>query len=94
MGNRADKRHNCKASIAYNCFNKDNTFNGKMFNYSEGGMYFESDSFFEKGTNIFFKVKTCSSTTYGPEFSNGLRTVSIAEVRWWQEMSSEDSSRF
>jgi hypothetical protein len=94
MEKRVDRRHNCKVAVICNFFNKDKTFTAEMLNYSEGGIYFESDSFFEKGTNIFFKVKTCSSGTYGPGLGNGLRTVSLAEVRWWQEMSSEDSSRF
>lgn len=94
MKKRADKRHNCDASIICNHFNKENTFNAKLFNYSKCGMYFESDSFFEKRTNIFFKVKTCSFDNYQPELFNGLRTVSLAEVRWWKEISSEDSSRF
>lgn len=94
MEKRVDKRHNCEASILCNFFNKDRTITAEMLNYSEGGMHFESDSFFAKGTNILFRVKTCSSGTYGPELGNGLRTVSLAEVRWWQEMGSEDSSRF
>lgn len=94
MEKRVDKRHNCEASILCNFFNKDKIFTAETFNFSEGGMYFESDSFFEKGTNIFFKVKTYSSGTSGPELANELRTVSLAEVRWWQEMGSEDSSRF
>jgi len=65
-----------------------------MLNCGEGGMYFESDSFFKEGTNIFFKVKNFSFDTSAPELCDGLRTVSLAEVRWWKEMSSEDPSRF
>jgi hypothetical protein len=65
-----------------------------MLNCGEGGMYFESDSFFKEGTNIFFKVKTCSFDSSAPELCNGLRTASLAQVRWWKEMGGQDASRF
>ena len=94
MQNRADKRHKCEASVICNCFNKDKTFTAEMLNYSEGGMYFESDSFFKEGTNILFKLKTCSFDTSAPEPCSGLRSVSLAQVRWWKEMEEKDSSRF
>lgn len=94
MQKRIDKRHKCEASVTCNCFNKDKTVNATMLNCAEGGMYFESDSFFKEGTNIFLKVRDCSFDTSPPEICNGLRTVSLAEVRWWKEMDSEDASRF
>jgi len=94
MKKRADKRHKCEASVICNCFNKDKSFNVKMLNCGEGGMYFESDSFFKEGTNIFFKVKTCSFDTSATELCNGLRTASLAQVRWWKDMSSEDAFCF
>ena len=94
MQKRADKRHQCQASVICNCFNKDNMVNATMLNCGEGGMYFESDSFFKEGTNIFFKVKTCSFEPSAPELWNGLRTASLAQVRWWKEMGGQDASRF
>jgi len=94
MKRRVDKRHQCQASVICNCFNKDNTVNATMLNCGEGGMYFESDSFFKEGTNIFFKVKTCSFDSSAPELCNGLRTASLAQVRWWKEMGGQDASRF
>ena len=94
MEKRVEKRYNCKASIIYNCFNKENIFHAEMLNYSEGGMYFESDSFFKEGINIFFKINKCLFDASDPETCNGLRTVSLAEVRWWKEISGEDSSHF
>ena len=94
MQKRTNERHKCEASVVCNCFNKEKTVNATMLNCGEGGMYFESDSFFKEGTNIFFKVKTYSFDTSATEPCYGLRTVSLAQVRWWKEMSSEDASRF
>ena len=59
MEKRTDKRHRCKASIAWGCFNKKKLFNAKMLNYSKDGMYFECDVFFKKGANIYFQMNDC-----------------------------------
>jgi len=94
MKKRAVERHKCEASVICNCFNKDKTVKATMLNCGEGGMYFESDSFFKEGTNIFFKMKNVSFDTYESKLCHGLRTASLAQVRWWKEMGSEDASRF
>lgn len=94
MDKRIDKRHNCKAAIFCNCFNRKDGLNAKMLNYSEGGMYFESDGFFKKGTNVIFKIKSCSRIATDPEHCKGLRTVSLAEVRWWKEIKDKAQNNF
>jgi len=94
MEKRIDNRRKCDASIVCSCFNKENICNAKMLNYSRDGMYFESDSFFKEGTNIFFKIKNCQLDPSDPELCEGLRTISLAQVRWWKDMGREDSSRF
>ncbi|HUV78278.1 MAG TPA: hypothetical protein VMW06_09475 [Desulfobacterales bacterium] len=94
MEKRIDNRRKCDASIVCACFNKENICNAKILNYSRDGMYFESDSLFKEGTNIFFKIKNCRFDTSDPELCEGLRTVSLAQVKWWKDMSREYTSRF
>ena len=94
MDKRINKRHNCEASIVCNCFNRGNVLNAKMLNYSEGGMYFESDGFFKKGTNVIFKVKSYFHIVTDPERYKGLRTVSLAEVRWWKKIKDKTQINF
>ena len=94
MEKRVTKRQTCEASIISNCFNKEKVFNAKMLNYSKNGMYFESDSLFKNGTNILFKTKSCSFSASDPELGEGLRTISLAEVRWWKEIGDDDSPHF
>ena len=94
MEKRADNRHNCEAFIICNYFNKEKLFNAKMLNYSKNGMYFESDSFFKEGTTILFKMQSCLFGASDPELCEGLRTASLAEVRWWEEISNDDYSHF
>jgi len=94
MEKRNDKRHSCEASIAWGCFNKDRMFNARMLNFSKDGMYFESDSFYKEGTNIFFKLKDPPRDVFDPESRAGLRSVSLGVVKWWKALGGEDTSPF
>ena len=94
MEKRIDKRHRCKASIAWGCFNKRKMYNAKVLNYSKDGMYFESDVFFKEGANIYFQMNDCLFDDSDPEISEGLRTTSLAEVKWWKDIGGEDDSHF
>ena len=94
MEKRTDKRHRCEASIAWGYFNQKKLFNAKMLNYSKDGMYFESDVFFKEGANIFFQLNECLFETSGPEHSEGLRTVSLAEVKWWKDIGGAGDNHF
>ena len=94
MEKRTDKRHRCKASIAWGCFNKKKMFNAKMLNYSKDGMYFESDVFFKKGANIYFQMNDCLFDASNPELYEGLRTISLAEVKWWKDIGGADNNHF
>lgn len=94
MGNRADKRHKCEAFIICSCFNNENKVNARMLNYSKDGMYFESDCLFPEGTNIYFKLKKCLFDDSGRGADEGMRTTSLAEVKWWKDMAEEKTSHF
>ncbi|MBW2603454.1 MAG: hypothetical protein JRE28_03920 [Deltaproteobacteria bacterium] len=94
MEKRTDKRRRCEASIAWGCFNKKKTFNAKMLNYSRYGMYFESDVFFKEGVNIYFQMDDCLVDASDPEPCEGLRTISLAEVKWWKNIGGADENHF
>lgn len=94
MEKRTDKRHSCEASIAWGCFNKKKKFNAKVLNYSKDGMYFESDVFFEKGVNIYFQMNDCLFDAPDSEPNEGLRTTSLAEVKWWKSIGGGDDNHF
>jgi hypothetical protein len=57
-------------------------------------MYFESDVFFKKGANIYFQMNDYLFDDSDPEISEGLRTISLAEVKWWKDIGGEDHSHF
>ena len=94
MEKRINNRRKCDASIVCAYFNKENVSYAKMLNYSQDGMYFESDSLFEEGSNIFFKIKDCLFELSDPDLIEGLRTASLAQVKWCKNMGGKDASHF
>ena len=94
MEKRIDARHRCEASIAWGCFNDQQMFRAKMLNYSKDGMYFESEVFLKEGANIYFQMNDCSFDSSDPERHDGLRTVSLARVKWYKDIGGERATRF
>lgn len=94
MNKRTDQRHNFEGSISHRNFTKCETFNGRILNFSKSGMYFEPVEFIKKGTTIYFRLKNCSCFPSDSKLCEGLRSVSIAEVKWCREMKNEDAAYF
>ena len=94
MENRIDQRHSCEVSIVCHCYNQPEIFNAKMLNYSKSGMYFKSNTALKQGANIYFKIINCPVFPSDPESCRGLRTVSLAEVRWCKELNNGNSGSF
>ena len=92
--NRDDKRLDCEASISYSAFNKHEIFEGTILNFSKSGMYFESDTITKEGTTIYFRLTNCTVFPYDPESCEGLRSKSLAEVRWCGELKKHGLSGY
>ena len=54
---RADPRYRHETAIMYEHYGSGSYFEGKMHNYSRGGMYFESNFAPDIGTEIFIGVE-------------------------------------
>lgn len=94
MEKRTDKRRKCEASIAWGCFNKKKTFRAKMLNFSKDGMYFESNVFFKEGASIRFQMDDCRLDALDPELCEGLRSMSLAQIKWWKDIGGKDDNHF
>ena len=60
---RADMRYRHETAIMYEHYRSGRYYEGKMFNYSRGGMYFESNFAPEFGTEIFIGVENSPYTS-------------------------------
>ena len=59
---RADKRFRHEASIMYEHYPSGRYHEGRMFNYSRGGMYFESNFAPEIGAEVFIGIENSPHT--------------------------------
>ncbi len=93
---RSGKRVNRKTRIRWTCFNPNircDAHDAEMVNFSEGGMYFETDFFSKIRPLICIKVKRATALADG-ESAEWLRSVQIGKVKWWREIEEGERSRF
>jgi hypothetical protein len=80
---RDDIRHKYKANILLETFSTGAYYEAKMFNYSRGGMYFESDYAPLPGTEIYIGIEN-SPYDAGAD-------VYRAQIRWRKQLPNEES---
>lgn len=93
---RIGKRVSKKASICWRCFNPNagsEVYDAQMINFSERGMYFESDYFSKTRPVICINVKSALSH-HDAETTGWLRSIRVGEVKWWKEIDDKDHFRF
>jgi hypothetical protein len=87
---RAYSRDTYEAPIMYANYDTENYYSAKVYNNSQGGMYFESDSPIKPEADICVKMVNYSPDTSGPEAYKAYRAI----VRWCKKIDKEDSSRY
>ena len=85
------KRFSCKGPIWLTSFNNKDRIIAETSNCCSEGMCFKSDSYFKSQTTLLVRLN-CE----GWDFSfagklEGLRTVTLGEVRWCKEISYKTS---
>ena len=91
---RMYERHNCEALIKWSYFNQDRLFDAKIFNFSRSGFYFETSYAIRPKTTIFIRLETLFSKNMRLTEQECLRTVSLGEVKWCNELSKDDHSYY
>ena len=93
---RRGRRVNKKAVIYWNCVNPNvnsDTYEAEMVNFSESGMYFETDYFSKSRGVICIKLKRGQSHD-DEETAEWLRSIQVGEGKWWKEIDGGDHPRF
>ncbi len=96
VDNRIGKRVNKKASICWNYLNPNaccDVYDAEMINFSESGMYFESDYFSKTRPVICIKAKNDFSHN-DADGAEWLQSIRVGEVKWWKKIDKGDHSRF
>ena len=91
---RAYTRRNYPVPIDVSYISKERNLSAQSLNHCEGGMCFESTSFFYLGETLNIRVKDFHP--HGPctGLCEGLRSITLAEVKWCNEVPDSDTSHY
>ena len=91
---RAYERRNCSALIAVSYFNQTGSYDAMMLNYCDGGICFQSNLSIPTGATICIRLKESQPHDALKDNGGGLRCMSIAEVKWCNELPIADSTAY
>jgi len=98
MGNNSDKRaferRNCNASMVFSYINQTKSYDAKVLNCSAGGICFQSSRYLQPGATVCIRVKEFQCSDSPEETADGLHCMSIADVKWCNELPGADSAAY
>ena len=89
---RASERQDYTTPIVFSYSNKKHLFNAQTLNHCAGGVGFKPNVFLQPGITLYIRVKELHLNGSYTGRCKGLRSVTLAEVKWCKEIS--DSDRF
>ena len=94
MEKRACERLNHTALIAFSFFNQEPSFDTQTLNHCLDGMCFKSSFPLKPGATLYIRVKKFNPNVSCTDLSEGLRLVTLAEVKWCSEVRDDKASRY
>lgn len=91
MEKRNSNRHKTDQSIVCALFTSNginDTFDGKMVNYCDSGLYVELQTRFKDGTALLVRTTGGPSEPLPAKIEEGFRSISIVEVKWSRTLSA------
>jgi hypothetical protein len=91
---RAYTRRNYPVPIDVSYICKEGNLSAQSLNHCEGGMCFESMSFFHPDETLNIRIKDFHP--HGPctGLCEGLRSITLAEVKWCLKVPDSDTSNY
>lgn len=91
---RAFERRDCNALIEFSYFNQTNSYDAMVLNCGAGGMCFQSNLNLQPGATVCIRVKEFQCSGSQKDNADGLRCMSIAEVKWCNDLPSIESAGY
>ena len=91
---RACERWNHVALISVSYFNQEHSSDIQTLNHSLDGMCFKSSFFLQPGTSLLIRVIKFNPKGSRTDLPEGLRSVSLAEVKWCSEIPGDQASQY
>ena len=90
MEKRNSNRHKTDQSIVCTFFTShscDATFDGRIQNYCDYGMYAELKTHFKEGTILLARTTDSGPEGWPSKIEEGIRTISLVQVKWSKPLS-------
>ena len=91
---RAYDRHSFGADVVFSYFNKNHSYFAQIMNLGTGGMCFKSSFSLQPGATVNIRLKKIHPNDSGTGFCEGLRSVTLGEVKWCCELPGEEASHY
>ena len=89
---RVYDRHSFAADVEFSYFNKEHLYLAQTLNIGMGGMCFKSSRFLKPGATVYVRLQKIHPNGSGSGACEGLRSATLAEVRWCKEVNNETES--
>jgi hypothetical protein len=97
MEKRSSNRHKTDQSIVCTFFTShggDGTFDGRMQNYCNSGLYAELQTSFKEGTILLVRTTSHAPERLPEKIEEGFRSISLVEVKWSKPFSANGDVRY
>ena len=91
---RGYKRYGCCFSASCARLNSVQYIRGRMMNYSQNGLYFESESALRPGLSVLIRVQKNLAADTNCEIKEGFRSLVLGEVKWCKKFISEGAAYY
>ncbi len=91
---RNARRYRESALISFSFFNRDHFHSARIVNYGDQGMCFQSDVSLTPGAVVCIRLKSTPRHDTGESHGQGLRSLTLAEAKWCQEVGDETHHHF
>jgi hypothetical protein len=91
---RANDRHGVSADVLYSFFNREPSYSAQVMNLGSGGMCFNASLLIKPGATVCIHLKKIHTEASGTNFYEGLRYVTLAEVKWCSEVPGDEVSHY
>jgi len=91
---RSYERRSYNAPIVFSHFNKKQLFDAQTLNHCGRGMSFKSNVFLQTGATLYIRVKEFHPNGSCTGLCEGLRSATLAEVKWCHEAPGAEASPY
>ena len=91
---RAYGRNSFNADVLFSYFNREHSYSAQIMNLGTSGMCFKSSIPLKPGATVCIYLKKIHPEASGTDFCEGLRSVTLADVKWCSEVPGDEVPHF